>query len=63
MAASANAPGAKGMGEAGTIGVPAALRNAAIGALSPLNVADLDFLLTAGRLWRTINRSTRKPSA
>ena len=33
MPASANAPGAKGVGEAGTIGVPAALLSAAIDAL------------------------------
>ena len=63
MPASANSLGAKGVGEAGTIGVPAALLSTAIDALSPLNVADLDFLLTAGRLRRTINTSTRKPSA
>jgi len=62
MPATANALGAKGVGEAGTIGVPAALLNAAIDALSPFNVAQLDFPLTAERLWRTINTSTREPS-
>ena len=54
----ANALGAKGVGEAGTIGVPASLLNAAIDALSPRGVTDLDFPLTVERLWRTINRST-----
>ena len=60
--ATANALGAKGVGEAGTIGVPAALLNAAIDALSPFHVTDLDFPLTAQRLWRTIDRSTKEPS-
>ena len=60
--ATANALGAKGVGEAGTIGVPAALLNAAIDALSPFDVTDLDFPLTADRLWRTINTSTKEPS-
>lgn len=60
--ATANALGAKGVGEAGTIGVPAALLNAAIDALSRFNVCDLDFPLTAERLWRTINTSTKEPA-
>ena len=48
----ANALGAKGVGEAGCIGVPAALLNAAADALSPLGEPELDFPLTAERLWR-----------
>jgi carbon-monoxide dehydrogenase large subunit len=56
--ATANVLGAKGVGEAGTIGVPAALLNAAIDALAPLGVHHLDFPLTAERLWRTINASS-----
>ena len=52
--------GAKGVGEAGTIGVPAALLNAAIDALSPFGVIGLDFPLTAEYLWRTIKSSTRE---
>ena len=58
--ATANLLGAKGVGEAGTIGVPAALLNAAIDALSPFGVTGLDFPLTAGCLWRTIKSSTRE---
>jgi carbon-monoxide dehydrogenase large subunit len=58
--ATANALGAKGVGEAGTIGAPAAILNAAIDALAPLGVADLDFPLTAARLWRTIHHHTSK---
>lgn len=51
----ANALGAKGVGEAGCIGVPAALLNAAADALAPLGEPDLDFPLTAERLWRVIS--------
>ena len=58
--ATANLLGAKGVGEAGTIGVPAALLNAAIDALSPFGVTGLDFPLTAECLWRTIKSSTRE---
>ena len=58
--ATANVLGAKGVGEAGCIGVPAALLNAALDALSPLGIEDLDFPLTAPRLWHIIhaNQST-----
>ena len=57
--ATANALGAKGVGEAGTIGAPAAILNAAIDALAHLGVADLDFPLTAEHLWRTIKESPK----
>jgi len=55
----ANALGAKGVGEAGCIGVPAALLNAAADALSPWGEPELDFPLTAERLWR----ATQPPSS
>lgn len=55
----ANALGAKGVGEAGCIGVPAALLNAAADALSPFGEPELDFPLTAERLWR----ATQTPSS
>jgi hypothetical protein len=61
--ASANILGAKGVGEAGTIGVPAAILNAAIDALAPLGVTELDFPLTAERLWRTIHASHKEQAA
>lgn len=51
----ANALGAKGVGEAGCIGVPAALLNAAADALSPCGEPELDFPLTAERLWRAMS--------
>jgi aerobic carbon-monoxide dehydrogenase large subunit len=50
----ANALGAKGVGEAGCIGVPAALINAACDALTDFNTDDLSFPLTPESLWRTM---------
>lgn len=50
----ANALGAKGVGEAGCIGVPAALLNAAADALSPFGEPELEFPLTSERLWRAM---------
>jgi carbon-monoxide dehydrogenase large subunit len=51
----ANELGAKGVGEAGCIGVPAALLNAAQDALSPYTARDLRLPLTSERLWRALN--------
>ncbi|MBL8331630.1 MAG: xanthine dehydrogenase family protein molybdopterin-binding subunit [Rubrivivax sp.] len=52
----ANALQAKGVGEAGCIGVPAALLNAAHDALRGAGViAELEFPLTSERLWRALN--------
>jgi aerobic carbon-monoxide dehydrogenase large subunit len=51
----ANLIGAKGVGEAGCIGIPAAILNATIDALRPLGIATLDFPLTPARLWRAMN--------
>jgi carbon-monoxide dehydrogenase large subunit len=56
----ANLLGAKGVGEAGCIGVPAALINAAADALSPLGVNPPDFPLTAERLWHALQTRTEK---
>ncbi len=47
-----NPLGAKGVGEAGCIGVPAAVVNAAVDALSPFGVEHLNMPLTAESLWR-----------
>jgi carbon-monoxide dehydrogenase large subunit len=49
-----NLLGAKGVGEAGCIGVPAALMNAARDALSPLGERALNFPLTSEQLWRAM---------
>jgi carbon-monoxide dehydrogenase large subunit len=50
-----NPLGAKGVGEAGCIGVPAAVMNAVRDALSDLGEIDLDFPLDAEQLWRIIH--------
>jgi len=49
-----NSLGAKGVGEAGTIGAPAAILNAAVDALTPLGITDIDMPLTPGKLWQAI---------
>ncbi len=49
-----NLLGAKGVGEAGCIGLPAALMNAARDALAPFGEADLQFPLRAEQLWRAM---------
>lgn len=59
----ANAPGAKGVGEAGCIGVPAAVMNAAIDAVSPFGVSHLDMPLTSEAIWRAINTGNAKGAA
>lgn len=53
-----NPLGAKGAGEAGTIGSLAAVVNAIIDALSPLGVRELDMSVTSERVWRAIRRKT-----
>ena len=50
----------KGVGEAGTIGAPPAIVNAALDALAPLGVERLDMPLTPERVWRAI-REARDP--
>ena len=46
-----NPLGAKGIGEAGCVGVPAAIVNAAVDALTPFGVTHLDMPLTGEKLW------------
>ncbi|MEQ8344973.1 MAG: xanthine dehydrogenase family protein molybdopterin-binding subunit [Sneathiellaceae bacterium] len=50
----ANLLGAKGVGEAGTIGAPAAIANAVLDALRPLGVQDLPLPIGAEAVWRAI---------
>ena len=52
-----NLLGAKGVGEAGCIGVPAALMNAARDALQLPPQVDLDFPLHAEQLWRAMRQN------
>jgi len=49
-----NPLGAKGCGEAGSIGAPAAIAGAVLDALRPLGVSDLELPLTPERVWQTI---------
>jgi aerobic carbon-monoxide dehydrogenase large subunit len=52
-----NPLGAKGCGEAGSIGSPAALVSAALDALAPLGVTDLEMPLTSEQVWRRIKEA------
>lgn len=49
-----NLLGAKGVGEAGTIGAPIAILNAVLDALAPMGIADLDMPLTPCKLWHAM---------
>jgi carbon-monoxide dehydrogenase large subunit len=49
-----NPLGAKGLGEAGTIGLPPAVVNAVVDALSSLDVRHLDMPLTPSKIWSVI---------
>lgn len=49
-----NPLGAKGIGEAATIGSTPAVQNAVVDALAPLGVRHVDMPLTPERVWRTI---------
>ncbi|MEQ8602058.1 MAG: xanthine dehydrogenase family protein molybdopterin-binding subunit [Marivibrio sp.] len=55
----ANSLGAKGVGEAGTIGAPPAVVNAALDALAPFGVAHLDMPLTAERIWSALKAAQK----
>jgi aerobic carbon-monoxide dehydrogenase large subunit len=56
-----NPLGAKGCGEAGTIGAPAAIMNAVVDALAPLGAANLDMPATSERVWRAIAKLRARP--
>ena len=49
-----NPLGVKGVGEAGCNGLPPAVANAVIDALSPLGVKHIDMPYTAPKMWQTI---------
>ena len=53
-----NPMGAKGAGEAGTVGAIPAVMNAVIDALSPLGITSLDMPATCERVWAAIQKST-----
>ena len=52
-----NPLGAKGVGEAGTVGAMAALLNAVNDALAPLGVRHLDMPVTPERVWRAMRNA------
>ena len=52
-----NPLGAKGCGEAGSIGAPAAVVSAALDALAPLGVTHLEMPLTSEQVWRRIREA------
>jgi aerobic carbon-monoxide dehydrogenase large subunit len=52
-----NPLGAKGLGEAGTIGLPPAVVNAVVDALAPLGITHVDMPLTPARIWAKIAAS------
>ena len=56
----ANTLGAKGVGEAGTIGAPAAILNAANDALRPHGAAIQSMPLTAEALWRALRSASTR---
>ena len=49
-----NPLGAKGAGEAGTVGALAAVMNAILDALSPLGITEMEMPATSERVWRAI---------
>jgi aerobic carbon-monoxide dehydrogenase large subunit len=52
-----NPLGAKGCGEAGSIGAPTAIVSAVLDALRPLGVTNIEMPLTAERVWQAICKS------
>jgi carbon-monoxide dehydrogenase large subunit len=50
-----NPLGAKGIGEAGSIGATPAVQNAVIDAVSHLGVTHIDMPTSSQRVWRAIN--------
>jgi len=58
-----NPLGAKGCGESGAIGAPAAVTSAILDALAPLGVRDLDMPATAEQVWRAIQDARRAGAA
>jgi len=54
-----NPLGAKGVGEGGSIGTPAAIANAVADALAPLGIAHLDLPFTPSRVWEALRAAPR----
>jgi carbon-monoxide dehydrogenase large subunit len=52
-----NPLGAKGIGEAGTIGATPAVHNAVVDAVAHLGVRHIDMPCTSMKVWRAINQA------
>ena len=55
-----NTLGAKGVGEAGTVGAPPAIVNAVLDALSPYGVEEIDMPMTPERVWKAIREAEER---
>jgi len=55
-----NVLGVKGLGEAGTIGIPPAVVNALVDALAPFGVDHVDMPLTPEKVWRAMQAGRRR---
>jgi carbon-monoxide dehydrogenase large subunit len=55
-----NPLGAKGAGEAGTVGALPAIVNAVMDALTPLGVKHIDMPTTSARIWQAIEAVRRQ---
>jgi carbon-monoxide dehydrogenase large subunit len=58
-----NPTGVKGVGECGAIGVPPAVINAVLDALTPLGVTDISMPATPEKIWRAIQDAKNKKGA
>ncbi len=56
-----NALGVKGIGESGAVGVPPAVQNAVVDALSHLGVTHIDMPATPERVWQALQNATPTP--
>ncbi|HEX7992705.1 MAG TPA: molybdopterin cofactor-binding domain-containing protein, partial [Streptosporangiaceae bacterium] len=61
--ATINPLGAKGIGEAGTIGATPAAQNSVIDAVSHLGIRHIDMPLTPARVWAAISEATQNSAA
>jgi carbon-monoxide dehydrogenase large subunit len=59
--ATTNPLGAKGAGEAGTIGATPAVVNAVVDALRPFGVTNVDMPCTPERVWRKVHEGSARP--
>jgi carbon-monoxide dehydrogenase large subunit len=55
-----NPMGAKGAGEAGTVGALPVVVNAVMDALAPLGVKDVEMPASGERVWRAIHEAARQ---